>query len=143
MACKKPLCGCSPEMGPELHLGIKNSASDDLLNTNTNGSFQQNKISIYKKDSNGAETAVYFTVVPASAFGTDFKYNTISAYAFGDLLKSGKGNIYLKLGDNAPYELNIQLDSKGQIGKLLIDNIEAEKDDSAPTRHPTVFYLTK
>lgn len=142
-SCKKPLCACSPAMGPELSLAVKNSAGDDLLNSNTTGYFAPDKIRVYKKDSNGNETPVYVTVAPAVVFGNDFKYNTIHAYAFGDLLKSGKGNVFLKLGDETPYELNIQLDSNQKIYKLLINDQEAEKDNGMVAKYANIFYLTK
>jgi hypothetical protein len=144
-ACKKvsTTCGCSPAMGPELRLVVKNSAGDDLLNSKNAGYFAQGKIRLYKKDSNGNESSVYFTITPAPVFGNDFKYNTIHAYGFGDLLKSGKGDVYLKLGDEAPYTLNIQVDNNEKVYKLLLNNQEAEKDNGTMAKYASVFYLTR
>ncbi|GAA4310005.1 hypothetical protein GCM10023149_04560 [Mucilaginibacter gynuensis] len=150
VGCKKEnvggtgLCACSPVIGPDLRLVIKNSAGDDLLNENTSGAYTTDKIEFYRKDASGKITPLTFSIRAPFAYGNqEFAYNTISVPV--DFLQQKAGQpIYLKLGDKNVYELNAALNKqKNDVEKLLIGDTTAERDSSEVSKLSPIFYLTE
>lgn len=152
VGCKKMnvdgggLCGCSPVAAPSLNLAVTNAAGDDLLSDKTTGAYAKDKIQIYRKDAAGKMTAVYFDIRPPFSYGDEkFKYNTlyISGIQYNQDTKTDV--IYLKLGDDQPLELSMQLKPEGQLSvqQLLIDQKEALKEAGNITKFVSVFYLKK
>jgi len=152
VGCKKEniggggACGCSPVVGPQLMLVVKNSAGEDLLNSNTAGSFSKDNIKLFSKDANGKETQLYFNVRPPFNYTPteSFTSNTLYSVGFSQLWAANKGTIYLKLGDAPAYELNVEIDNnKSKVEKVVINNKEAEKDKGAVAKYANIFYLVK
>lgn len=152
MGCKKMnidgggLCGCSPISGPRLNLVIRNAAGDDLLSSNTTGAFTKDKIQFFRKDSEGKMTTVLFGIREPLSYGDEkFRYNTLTVSDLRYTNDSSKDMIYLKLGDNQPYEISLELKLMGQysVQKIFIDQKEAEKDTGNVSKYESVFYLYK
>lgn len=124
------LCACSPMQTAYLNLVIKNAAGDDLLNSTTSGSFAQNQIQLYTKDANGTMKQISFSIRPPFSYGADkFNYYQLMSQEVAILAKSIDNSYYLKLGNQAPYEVNLQVSSTlNKVEKVWVDKKEASKE---------------
>jgi hypothetical protein len=149
LSCKKenPICACiHPPSIPYLNLVIKNVAGDDLLNSNNTGSFSNGQIQFYYKDANGSVKDVQYQIRVPFFYGNandKFIYNQLYSTDIITVAKTGPTVFYLKLGENAPYELSLELDQQSVVSKLLIDKKEASKENSTPLSLMNIFYLLK
>ncbi|RBQ06250.1 hypothetical protein [Pedobacter miscanthi] len=134
LGCKKTerLCACSPITTEPLALVIKNSTDVDLLNPNTTGYFDKNKIQLYSKDANNVIKQISFEIRKPFSYNNNQKidYYQLTSGEISYLSKSIDNSFYLKLGDDKLYELNLKVNNN-RIEKLLIDKTEATKE--APT----------
>ncbi|TKC08336.1 hypothetical protein FA048_14360 [Pedobacter polaris] len=134
LGCKKiidqPVCACSPVSTGYLNLVVKNAAGNDLLNSNVTGSFAQNQIQLYAKDANGNIKQINFSIRPPITFNAEkFNYHQLLSQEIAILAKSIDHTFYLKLGNQLPYEINLQVSSNlNKVEKVLIDKKEAPKD---------------
>lgn len=152
IGCKKSniggggLCACSPIIvGPELYLVIKNNAGEDLLNTKTTGAYTKDKIELYRKDETGKVLPIAFFIRLPFDYGNEkFAFNQLYVGGVGNTQKSPDNTLFLKLGDNKLYQLNLTL-NQGlyKVEKVLIDNKEAEKDNGTVAKYLPIFYLTE
>jgi hypothetical protein len=151
LGCKKitdsgGLCACSPISAVYLSLVIKNTAAEDLLSNKTVGAFTSNQIQLYYKESNGAIKQISFTVRQPFSYGTDqFKYFQLFSQEIAALPNGAGTIVYLKLGDNAPYELKLQYNTyKNKVEKLLINDKEAPIETGKVSGYldGNIFYLT-
>ncbi|MBD1392057.1 hypothetical protein [Mucilaginibacter glaciei] len=149
VGCKKAsndggnICACSPIVGPSLHLVIKNSAGQDLLDDKTTGGLTKDKIDLYRKDAAGNIVKIYFGIQPPFQYGEQkFPFYQLFTSDFG-FLQSANNIAYLKLDDKL-YELSIQLGTNSsRVDKLFIDKKETEKDTGAVNSYVSVFYFTR
>ena len=146
IGCTKvaPLCGCSPIQQPELILAIKNTVGADLLSDKTIGAYTKNNIQLFKKDANGNAVQLDFYIRPPFSYGNEtFNFSTLFATGLSTIKQSGE-SIYLKLGNEPPYELKLQFNNTmPKVDKLFINNNEAEKDNGTIVKYVDVFYLIK
>jgi len=151
VACKKTdggggLCGCSPVEGPEFNLVIKNNAGVDLLNTGTAGAYTTDQILLYRKESGDKITPVVFAIRPPFSYGDEkFGYNFLHTKSIRWNQATMTDVIYLKIGNEEPYELSLQLKPEGRysVNKLLINQKEAEKGGGNLAKFVSVYYLNK
>lgn len=149
LGCKKMgidgsgTCACSPVKGPELYLVIKNNAGEDLLNEKTTGAYTKDKIELFRKDVDGKKIPLNFGIRPTFLYG-DKKFNFNQLFS-GDIMflqKTGNNIIYLKLGADKVYELNLELHKEFyEIAKITIDKKEAEQDKDTFGKKIPIFYL--
>lgn len=151
MGCKKMtdtdrLCACSPVTYPSLALVIKNPADLDLLDTKNAGSFAKDKIQLYYIDASGNNKQLSFHIRPPFSYDNEqFKFNQI---VVPEIIAQSQSfqKFYLKLGDQTPHELKLQINTaSGKFEKLLIDDKEAmpETGKLATYIHGGLFYLVK
>lgn len=149
IGCKKAsnnggnICACSPIIGPSIHLVIKNSAGQDLLDEKTVGGFTKDKIDLYRKDAAGNIVKMYFGIQPPFQYG-DQKF-AFYQLVTSDIsyLQSANNTAYLKLDDKL-YELSIQLGtSSSRVEKVFIDKKETDKDTGAVNNYVSIFYFTR
>lgn len=151
IGCKKSniggggLCACSPIVGPQLLLVIKNTVGEDLLNDKTTGAYTKDKIALYRKDVEGKDIPVNFFIKPPFDYGNEkFSFNQLHADNIGFVQKTTDKTLYLKLGDSKIYQLNIELNQNSySVEKVFINNKEAEKDKGNVAKVTTIFYLTE
>jgi len=141
------LCACSPVVQPfYLNLVIKNTAGADLLNTNLATSFKQSDIQLYAKDASGVIKQISFNIAIPIVYGNEkLDYYRLVSQELAILAKSIDHTFYLKLGNQTPYEINLQTNSSLQkIEKLLIDKKEAPKETGKISTDLglSLFYLT-
>ncbi|RZK60629.1 MAG: hypothetical protein EOO91_00635 [Pedobacter sp.] len=125
------LCACSPVQSTiYLNLVVKNTFGEDLLNSTTTGSVSQSQIQLYSKDANGVIKQISFSIRPPFSYGTDkFNYYQLFSQEIAILAKSTDNTYYLKLGNQAAYELNLEVNgSMNKVEKVLIDKKEAPKE---------------
>ncbi len=152
ISCKKMdlggggLCACSPIAGPELFLMIRNTAGEDLLDPKTIGAYSKGEIQLFRKDENGKEIPVNFSIRPSFIFGeqkAQFNFNQLYVQEFNFSQNQTTKSLYLKLGKKVLYELDIQFrKSSIEIETLLINKIDAERDKRIAPAAP-FFYLTQ
>jgi hypothetical protein len=139
------LCACSPLPTAYLNLVIKNTAGNDLLNTATAGSFAQSQIQLYAKDAIGNIKQINFYIRSPFSYGNDkFNYNQLMSDEIATLAKSIDNTFYLKLGNQNPYEINLQVNSNfRKVEKVLIDKKEApaETGKVATDYGMNIYYL--
>ena len=152
VGCKKMnvdgggLCGCSPVESPEFNLAIRNIAGDDLLSNSSSGAYNKSNIQLYRKDAEGKAVPIVFSIRQPFSYGDEkFKYNLLSTSDLRFNPETQKDVIYLKLGDEPPYELTMQLKPNGRysVQQLLIDQKEAEKGEGNLAKFVSVYYLNK
>lgn len=149
LGCKKIIdsekpCACSPIYYPSLNLVIKNVAGDDYLNTKTTGYFAKDNIQLYYKEPNGNIKQVQFLIRQPFSYGSEqFKYFYLRSEEILAINNSTNTLFYIKLGNNAPYELKIEFD-KNKIEKLLINNSETVPATGTLTNYQdgNMFYFT-
>lgn len=152
LGCKKMdedngggICACSPvRTGPDLALVIKNSSGTDLLDPGQSGAYTANQIKVFYKDNNGADKQVNIGIRPTFTYGAEkFNYYTLLLSEAAALARQNI-TFYLKLGDAAPYELLVELDStKSKIEKLKIDQQDMPMDNGSVKQYINIFYFTK
>lgn len=151
LGCKKIIdsekpCACSPVYYPSLNLVIKNAAGDDYLNTKTTGSFNKDNIQLYYKEANGNVKQVQFLIRQPFSYGSEqFKYFYLRSEEILSINNFSATVFYIKLGNNAAYELKIDFDkSKNKVEKLLINNNEAVAATGTLTNYQdgNMFYFT-
>jgi hypothetical protein len=149
LGCKKmsdtdTLCACSPVMKPFVSLVIKNSADLDLLNPSSNGGYKEKQIQLYLKDSNGNNKQVSFRINPSFTYGNEkFNYYQLTSIEIIDLAKSIDDTFYLKLGDNQPIEINLQVKNQAKVEKLIVDKKEILAETGNEAKYfLSLFYLT-
>jgi hypothetical protein len=147
VGCKKMdidgggLCACSPITGPQMFLGVKNAAGDDLLNGKTTGAYTKETIQVFRKDGEGRVVPIYFDIRAPFAYGNDQTKTYLLQLPDLNFLKPSTMNtIYLKLGESALYELELDLAKYGE-EKVFINKKEAERDKDGKNL-PPIFYLT-
>ena len=151
VGCKKTnigggrLCGCSPVVGPQLNLVIRNSAGEDLLNDKTARAYSKDKIEFFMKDGNGKVVPISFGIRPPFSYSDGkFNFNTLFSDAIGVMQESTDKVIYLKLGSGGLHELKFTVNAhKLDMEKLLIDDKEPERAKSNAANFPLIFYLTE
>ncbi|WP_316831234.1 hypothetical protein [Pedobacter aquatilis] len=132
LSCKKigggGLCACSPVSEATFALTIKGASGVDLLNPETTGYFDINKVQIYLKENNTVKQ-ISFNINKPFTITADSKvtYYQLISYELPRLAKSLDNTFYLKLGDDKLYELNLKVNSNS-IDKLLIDKKDAPKE---------------
>lgn len=139
------LCACSPMPYAYMNLVIKNAGGEDLLNSATSGSFAQNQIQLYSKDANGNVKQINFFIRAPFSYGADkFNYNQLMSEEIAVLAKSIDNTFYLKLGNQTPYEINLQVNSNfRKVEKVLVDKKEAPKETGklATDYGMNIYYL--
>jgi hypothetical protein len=152
VGCKKMnldgggVCGCLPIEGPEFNLVIKNSAGDDLLSSSTAGPYSKDNIQMYRKDNEGKMIPILFAIRPPFSYGDEkFKYNFLYTTNIRISANTQTDHIYLKLGNDQPYEMTLHLKSNGRLSvqRLLIDQKETEKEADNLSKYASFFYLNK
>jgi hypothetical protein len=150
LGCKKidkedRLCACSPISQPMFTLVIKKSGVD-LLNSTINGSFAKNQIQLYTIDESGKSKAIVFMIRSPFVVDTEkLDYYQLVSYELLTLAISDTKSFYLKLGDEAPVELNFVQNTTTRRLKLLIDKKEAvrESREIVNSVGGNVFYYDK
>jgi hypothetical protein len=153
VGCKKMnmdggrLCGCSPAPVevPVLNLAIRNSEGTDLLSSNIPGAYKKDNIQLYRKDDAGKITPIPFSIRQPFTDGEEkFSYNHLNTQALTYNTDTQSDRIFLKLGDEQPYELTLSFKTAGKIGvqKILINQKELEKVGGELVIHK-FFFLNK
>ncbi len=143
LSCSKDkLCGCSPNYNPTLNLVVKNTIGDDLLSPTSSGYFSMAQIQLYYLGANGNQVPVRFSIRPKFSYGNNqFLYQTIFSEEIAGLAKGIDQSFFLKLGSNAPIELNLQVNNTTRrLDKLLINKLNSPADN-ALTSYVDIFYL--
>ncbi|RZL40836.1 MAG: hypothetical protein EOO93_30675 [Pedobacter sp.] len=150
LGCKKlddndKVCACSPISEPTVVLVVKNATSADMLNPTTTGYFANNNIQLYYLEG-GSQKKLNFYVRPTFSYGSD-KFNYYQLHSSDIIRQSLTDNkeLYLKLGSNEPMKLALELgvDKKYQVAKLLVDNKEAVAEKGNVSSYvPNIFYIT-
>ncbi|TCC92086.1 hypothetical protein EZ428_10160 [Pedobacter frigiditerrae] len=140
------LCACSPVQSTAyLNLVIKNAGGEDLLSSTTTGSFSQSQILLYSKDANGIIKQISFSIRPPFSYGgNQFDYYQLMSQEIAILAKSIDNTYYLKLGNQAPYEVNLQVNSNlSKVEKVLIDKKEVPKETGKVATYygMNIYYL--
>ncbi|WP_440792816.1 hypothetical protein [Pedobacter sp. 22226] len=114
-----------------MSLVIKNAADQDLLDTKNTGAFTKDKIQLYYKEANGNTKQINFFIRPPFSYGSDqFKFSQVYSEEIVAVSNNKDNTLFLKLGDNVPYELKLQMNStKSKVEKLTIDDKEAPAEN--------------
>jgi hypothetical protein len=149
LACKKEniggggLCACSLVPNPRLNLVVKSATGTDLLNPETTGYFSASQIQLYYLGQNGNSIPVKFVVRQPFSYGNNkFLYYQIFSEEIATLAKNKTQSFYLKLGTQAPHELNLEVNyTTRRVEKLLINKVDSPVDN-ALLNYVDIFYLT-
>jgi len=147
--CKKEdiggggLCACSVVPNPHLNLVIKSATGIDLLNPETTGYFSASQIQFYYLGQNGNSVPVKFFVRQPFSYGNNkFLYYQIFSEEIATLAKNKTQSFYLKLGTQAPHELNLEINyTTRRVEKLSINKVDSPVDN-ALLNYVDIFYLT-
>lgn len=153
VGCKKMdiggdnVCGCSPVTeGPELNLVIRNSAGQDLLSTSSATAVTKDQIKLYRDEGNGNIRQIPFEILPPFSYGEE-KFGSNYLYTRSVQWNSSTQTdvIYLKIGDDEPYELTIRMKPEGRfsVHTLLINQKPAAKGEGNLAKFKAVYYLNK
>jgi hypothetical protein len=116
-----------------------------LFSIATAGSFAQSQIQLYAKDAIGNIKQINFYIRSPFSYGNDkFNYNQLMSDEIATLAKSIDNTFYLKLGNQNPYEINLQVNSNfRKVEKVLIDKKEApaETGKVATDYGMNIYYL--
>lgn len=138
-------CACSPVEESTLVLVLKNTENMDVLNPNTNGYFPNNNIQLYYQEEGGTQKKLNFYVLPSFSYGNKkFNYYQLRSSEIIRKAITANQNFYLKLGNNEPIKLNVELDGSSRyiVTKLLANGIEADAEKGEVLDYvPNIFYI--
>lgn len=122
------ICACSPVEPPGISLVVQNEAGDDLLNEEMDDFYSKEEIAVFGVDKNGKQVDMVFSIRPPFT-NEDIKfeyYTVVLPHVYG-LKKDFDNKIFIRFGDNDPYELKISFDEKQIANQLLINDQKAAR----------------
>jgi len=149
LGCKKlddgdKPCACSPISEPTLVLVLKNASGADVLNPVTSGYFSNNNIKLYYLEG-GVQKQLNFFVRPSFSYGAEkFDYYQLHSSEIIRQHVSGRKDFYLKLRDNEPKKINLEIatDKQFSIEKVLVDGMVATPEKGAVSSYVQhMFYV--
>lgn len=134
------LCACSPVEPPGISLVVQNEAGDDLLDEDVAGFYSKEDIKVFGIDKNGKQIDMVFSIRPPFTY-EDIKVedNTLVLPQIYGFRQEFNDKIFIRIGDNDPYQLKISFDENGIANKLLINDKEAARIEKEVLKDWPIF----
>ncbi|WP_118195901.1 hypothetical protein [Albibacterium indicum] len=134
------ICACSPVEPPGISLVVQNEAGDDLLNEDRDEFYSKEEITVFGVDKNGKQVDMVFSIRPPFTYeDIKFEYYTVVLPHVYGLKNEFNNKMFIRFGDNDPYELKISFDEKQTANQLLINDKEAARVEEDVLKDWPVF----